>query len=86
MLAGEINIAPGNAFLATSVAELEFAAGIINENPAHALGGRAEKVAAALPRLIRRPHQPQPGLVNERGGLERLSRRFTGHPVCRQLP
>jgi hypothetical protein len=53
--------------------------GAVNENPPHRLGGGDKEVRSVLEfrRLI--ADEPQPGLVDERSRLQRVSRRFTGH-------
>jgi len=50
-----------------------FAAGTGNENPAHRLRSRAEKVRAILAGLSGRIHQLEPRFVNQRGRLERVA-------------
>ena len=86
MFDGKIDSVERDALLPAAVANLQFAAGIIDENAAHALRRGTEKWLAILPNLVRRPHQAQPGLMNERGGLQRVASGFTCHPIRRQLP
>ena len=85
MLAGEFNVVEGNSFAAAAVAKLEFAAGIIDENAAHAFGRGTEEMGAVLPGLVRRAHQAQPGLMNKSGGLECVAGGFTCHAMRRQF-
>jgi hypothetical protein len=75
-----------NALHATSMTATVLAAGIIDEDPAHRLGGRAEEMGTVLPtRLVVAP-KPQPGLMNERGGLKGLTGRFARHFSGRETP
>ena len=62
------------------------AAGAINQDAAHGFGRRAEEVSSAIPLCVWVAGQAQPRLMNERSGLQGLSRRFVGHLVCGQLP
>ena len=62
------------------------AAGVLDEDAAHGLGGRREEVAAAVP--VQRHllvHEPQVGLVDQGGGLQRLAGRLLGELLRRQL-
>ena len=67
-----------------------FAAGIVEQDAAHRLGRRGEEVAAALPLRLdsaivaRAADQAKIRLVDERGGVESLSRPFVGQPGSRQ--
>ena len=45
---------------------------------AHRLGRGGEEVAPAVPSGVFGPHQPKIRFVNQRRGLERLARRFSG--------
>ena len=56
-------------------------AGSLNQEAAHGLGGGGKEVATIIPVLRASPDQPQPGLVDQRGGLEGVSGRFVGHLV-----
>src|SRR5690242_873932 len=54
--------------------EPAFAAGALNENPAHGLGSRGEEMASAVPVLgLVRAYQPQIGFMDQGGGFERLA-------------
>src|SRR5258708_856912 len=55
------------------------ATGILDEDPAHALGGSGEKLRTTPPRGLFFATQPKPGLVYQRRGLQRLSGAFSGH-------
>ena len=41
---------------------------------------------AAVPVLTRRANQPEPGFVDQRGGLQGIASRLLGHPRGRQSP
>ena len=55
------------------------ATGSIDEDTAHGLGGGGEEVLTAVPRPAGGRTKPQPGLVNQRRGLQRLPGPFVGH-------
>src|SRR5262249_51781953 len=56
------------------------------QDAAHGLGRRREEVPPAVPGPGRvRAHQPQVGLVDQRGGLERLAGPLPGQPLGRQF-
>ena len=58
----------------------------IHENAAHGFGSGPEEVAPSAPgHMLLRPHQAQPGFMNQRGGLQRLARLLLGHLRGRQL-
>jgi hypothetical protein len=75
-----------HALLTAAVTQGAFAAGFVNENAAHGLGRGTEELSAASEVWIRVAHQPQPGLMHERGGLQRLLGRFVrfGLGPCRR--
>jgi hypothetical protein len=73
-----------HTLLMTAMPNGAFAAGAINENAAHRLGGGAEEMRAILKGRGITAAQPQPGLVDEGGGLERMAGRFVGHLLRRQ--
>ena len=69
----------------TAEADTLLPAGIFDENPTHGLGGGSEEVAPAVPVLGLLPvHQTKIGLVNQRRGLEGLSRLLMSHLRRRQ--
>ena len=68
-----------HASLAAAVAQGASAPGVFDENAAHRLSCGAEEVGAPVELWVRIADQPQPGLVDERGGLQRLARRFLRH-------
>src|SRR5262245_51153029 len=57
----------------------------INEDMAHGLGGGSEEMRAPGKMAKFLPGQPQPGLVDQRGGLEGVPRGLSSHFVSRQL-
>jgi hypothetical protein len=62
------------------------AAGILDEDTAHGLGGGEEEVAAAGPGPgLFRVNQPQIGLMDQGRGLERLPGLFLGQLLGSQL-
>src|SRR5438552_4192874 len=61
-----------NALLSASVALSALGSGAVNENAAHRFRGGGEEMSAVFELLLFLAHQTQPGLVNQRGGLERL--------------
>ena len=62
-----------------------FLAGTINQDATHGFRGGAEEMAATIPPLIAGTDQPQPGFVDESGGLQRLPRLFLSHLRRREL-
>lgn len=84
---GQFNLLNIHMLLAASVAHGPFVAGPVNENAPHRFGRGGEEVGAVLEMsLAIRADEPQPGFVNERGGLQSLARGFAGHPVRGQSP
>ena len=72
--------------LIAAVTDRLFAAGLVNQDATHGLGGSGEEVRAVLKlRLTVIAHQTQPRLMHERGGLQSLVRRFVGHSRRRQF-
>src|SRR5207248_7637883 len=58
-----------------------------DQDAAHGLSSRSEEVPAAVPRPFGVAHdEPEVGLVDQRGGLERLARLLLGQPGGCQLP
>jgi hypothetical protein len=56
------------------------AAGRVDEDPPHSLGGGGEEVAAGVPpAAVRRADQPQVRLVDQGGGIQRVIRDPGGH-------
>jgi hypothetical protein len=77
---GDLHFLNVHSLQVTAMAKGPFAAGAVNENTAHGFGGGSEKVSAILKlRLTCIAHQPQPGFVDQGGGLQGVARRFVGH-------
>ena len=75
-----------HAHLPAAVARGTLATRRINEDMAHGLGGGSEEMSAPgeSPWLV--PGQPQPGLVNQGGGLEGVTRSLPSHFLRGQFP
>ncbi len=58
--------------------------GVLDQNAAHRLGCRSEKMGAVLKRRRLITAQPHPGFVDEGGRLERMTGGFVRHFLCRQ--
>jgi len=56
-----------------------FPAGVVDQDPAHRLGGSAKEMGAAIPIRIFVSGQAQPGFMHQRRWLERVAGRFAGH-------
>src|SRR5262245_54630660 len=72
-----------------AVPEAALAAGTLDEDAAHGLGGGGEELAAAGPAGPRRPGlagEPQVGLVDQGGRLEGVARALAGQAVGGQPP
>src|SRR6266567_3934264 len=57
----------------------------LDEDPPHRLRRRGKEMAPAVPMPLTASDQPQPGLMHQRCGLQRLARRLVSHLVRRQL-
>jgi hypothetical protein len=55
--------------LAAAAAQCAFAPGVVNQNAAHRLGRRPEKMRPAVPFLIFLAAEAQPRFMDQRGGL-----------------
>jgi hypothetical protein len=62
-----------------------FAPRHFNENAPHCLTCGCEEMVSAVPLLLRRASQPQPGFMNEGGGLQSLARGFVRHSMRGKL-
>ena len=60
--------------------------GMVDENAPHGLGGRSEKVIAILPAGPGGALQSEPGLMNERSGLQSVTSAFTRHLAVGESP
>jgi len=64
-------------------------AGVVHQEAAHELGGHAHELGVVLPVGVVLVHQPEVGLVDQGGGLERVPGPFVAHATARyaaQLP
>src|SRR6266446_1558683 len=82
---GHIYVLNIHALPAAAVAKGAFAAGFLNQDAAHGLGGGGEKMRAVCKLRLFVAGQAKPSFVNQRRGLERLTRRFVGHLRRREL-
>ena len=55
--------------------------GALHQNPAHGFGRHGEKLCAIRPCGLGVGPELQPGLMDQRGGLQGLAGRLLGHPV-----
>ena len=70
-----------HALLTAAVTERLFPAGVIDQDVAHCLGRSGEEMGAVLKlSFALLAHEPQPGFMHQRRGLQRVSRRTVGHP------
>jgi hypothetical protein len=74
-----------HALLVAAMSRGASVAGLVNEDSPHGFCCRSEEVRAAIELRIRVADQPEPGFVDERGGLQRLVGGFTGHFRRRQF-
>jgi hypothetical protein len=65
--------------LPAAVANGMLAPRIIDQNAPHGLSGSGKEMGAAFPLHILILDQPQPGLMDQRCGLQGLAGRFVGH-------
>jgi hypothetical protein len=63
-----------------SVFETRFLAGLIDQDVAHCLSGRAEEMAPVFPARILTPHQAEIRLVDQSRWLKRPAGRQSGRP------
>ena len=70
--------------MAPTVFEPLLAAGVLDQDPSHRLGGGGEEVPLTGKRLAV-PHQAKVGLMNKRRGRERLTGPFEGQPLRGEL-
>ena len=76
---GEIDRIQTHRLFPRAAFQALFPTGAFDEDSTHRLSGRAEEVGAILPITARITHQPEIGLMNQRGWLERVSRSFLSH-------
>ena len=72
----EVQLVGADLFEAAAVAHRKFAARPVNENAPHGLCRRRKKVGPVLKAGPVVSHQAQPGLMHQRGGLQRLVSRL----------
>ena len=58
----------------------QFAPGVLDEDSTHRLGSRRKEVPAIFPARIGVFREAQPGFVDERGGLKRVTGGLVRHP------
>ena len=69
-----------------TVAHGALVAGLFNQDAAHCLRGGGKEMGPSFPVVALAADQAQPGLVNQRRGLERLAGGLVGQFSRRQLP
>ena len=76
---GDVQSVQSDALAIAAVLGPAFAAGVVDEDATHRLGGSGEEMAATVPVLVRIvADQTQIGFVDQSGGVERLSRLLVG--------
>src|SRR5262249_21188977 len=83
---GDVDVFEAQSPPAAAALEPAPVAGAVDEDAAHGLGGGSEEMPAAVPvPFLVVPDQAQVGLVNQGGGLERLSRLLVGQLLGGEL-
>jgi hypothetical protein len=82
---GDVHVFNIHALQAAAVTAGEFAAGVVNEEMAHGLGGGGEEMGAIFKGRVFAADQAHPDLMHQGGGLERVTRRAVGHFIRREL-
>jgi len=82
---GKIGLVKFDSLLAAAMTHGSLAPGAFDEDAPHRLGGGGEEMAPAIEFRVGIAHEPKPGLVDERRGLQRVARRFPRHFGRRQL-
>ena len=82
---GEVEAVEIYSLCSAAVTLIVFATCIINEDPAHGLGGSGEEVRTVLPIWLFIPAQSQPGFMNQRRGLQGLPGVFARHLLRGEL-
>jgi hypothetical protein len=82
---GEIQSVKIHVFCASAMAQVMFAAGVINQDAAHRLGGGGEEMRAVLPFGLVITAEAQPGFVHQSRGLQGLPGRLPCHLLRGQL-
>ena len=73
-----------DALLAAAMPLCRFSARSFDQNAPHCFSSSAKEMGPACPLLTLISYQPEPGLMDERGGLERVSGRLISHLMRRQ--
>lgn len=81
---GQFDVLEVHALLTAAVTQSAFSPGAVNENSAHRLGRRSKEMGAVFKLRICIPDQPHPCLVDQRGGLERVTGSFVCHSAGRE--
>ena len=84
-LGGKIRLVEFHALLAAAVPHSLLAPGAFDEDAAHGFGGRGEEMSAVLKARRVVAGQAQPGFVDQRSGLQRVTGGFIGHAGSRQF-
>jgi hypothetical protein len=82
---GDFHIFNIYALQAAAVTAGEFAAGVVNEEMAHGLGGGGEEMGAIFEGRVVAADEAQPNLMHQSGGLEGVTCGAVGHLIRREL-
>src|SRR5262249_23011861 len=82
---GEIDLLNIYPHLTAAVAQGAFAASAVNEDAAHRLSGGGKEMGAPGELWVVVAHQPQPGFMHQRRGLQGISRGLIRHPGSCEL-
>ena len=82
---GDVHCAGSDALEVAAMPRGLLASRTVDQDAAHRFGRGAKEVGPILPGRLIRAAKPQPGLVHQGGGLQRLARRFAGHFLRREL-
>jgi hypothetical protein len=74
-----------HSLLAAAMAKSAFVASPVNQDTPHRFGCRGEEMRAVGEFRVFSADQPEPGFVDQGGGLESLTRGFIRHPAGRQF-
>lgn len=69
---GDINFMNIKPLLSSAMSDSSFSPGVFDQDPPHRFGGGGKEVRAILPFLALAAAQSEPGLVNQRRGLQSL--------------
>ncbi len=82
---GDVHVFDIHALQAAAVTAGEFAAGVVDEEMAHGLGGGGEEMGATIKGRVFAADEAHPDLMHQGGGLEGVTRRTVGHFIRREL-